>query len=88
MSNMKYLQRYMTSYELEYRRFERQPQINQLYLTFTPKMEERFETLDTADIDMNPYHSIIEPIVNRNFGNTLQISVNTPTKTPVNSTNT
>ena len=33
-------------------------------------MELIFETLETSDIDMNPYQSIIEPIVNRYFGNT------------------
>ena len=59
----------MTSYEIDYIRFERQPQSEQISLTFTPKMEEIFETLETADIDMNPSHSIIEPIVNRNVGN-------------------
>ena len=33
-------------------------------------MEVIFETIETEDIDMNPYHSIIEPIVKRKFGNT------------------
>ena len=32
-------------------------------------MELIFENLETEDIEMNPYHSMIEPIVNRNFGN-------------------
>ena len=62
----------MTSYELDYRRFERQPQRKQLYVTFTPKIKEIFETIETADIDTNQYNSIIEPIVNSNFGNTFQ----------------
>ena len=35
-------------------------------------MEETFETLETADIDMHPSKSIIEPIVNSNFGNILK----------------
>ena len=35
-------------------------------------MVEIFETLETVDIDMNPSHSMIGPIVNRNFGNTFQ----------------
>ena len=35
-------------------------------------MEVIFETIETEDIYMNPYHSIIEPIVNNNFGNKLQ----------------
>ena len=29
-----------------------------------------FETLETADIDISTAHSVIEPIANRNFGNT------------------
>ena len=32
-------------------------------------MDVIFENLETEDIDMNPYHSMIEPIVNMNFGN-------------------
>ena len=48
--------------------FEYKTQRNQLFIKLTPKMEEIFETLETADIDMNTPHSIIEPIVNRNFG--------------------
>ena len=39
----------MTPFELYYRSFERQPQIQQISLTFTPKFEEIFETLDTVD---------------------------------------
>ena len=72
LSKLKHLQRYTTSFELEFRRFERQPQSNHPSITFTPKTEEIFETLETADIDMNPSHSMIEPIINRNFGNTSQ----------------
>ena len=44
----------MTPFELDYRKFERQPQSQQLSLTFTKTFEEIFETLDTADIDINP----------------------------------
>ena len=72
LSNLKHLKLYMTSYELEYMRFELRPQSNKLSLTFTPKMEELFLTLETSDIDMNIYRSTIETIVNRNFGNTFQ----------------
>ena len=72
LSKLKHIQRYMNPFELNYRRFERQPQIQHLSLTFSPIIEEIFETLETADIDMTPYHSMIEPIVNRNFGNTFQ----------------
>ena len=49
----------MTPFEPDYIRFELQPQIQQLSLTFNPKIEEIFETLETADIDMNPSHSMI-----------------------------
>ena len=45
LSNMKHLQRYMTSFEIEFRRFERKPQSNQLSIIFTPSMEVIFETL-------------------------------------------
>ena len=62
----------MTSYELYYRSFERQPQSKQLPLTFTLKMEEIFETLEAAYIDINPLHSVIESIFNRNLGNKFQ----------------
>ena len=72
LSKLKYLQRYMTPYELDYIICERQPQIKQLPLTLTPKMEEISETLETAYIDMIPSHSSIEPIVKSNFGNTFQ----------------
>ena len=34
----------MTPFELYYIKFERQPQIQKLYLTFTPKIEEMFES--------------------------------------------
>ena len=62
----------MTPFELYYRRFERHPKIQQLSLTFTPKIEEMFETIEIVEIDMTLSHSIIEPIVNRNFDNTFQ----------------
>ena len=48
------------------------PQSDQISNIFNPKTEEIFETIETADIDMNISHSIIEPIINRNFGNTFQ----------------
>ena len=62
----------MTPFELDYRKFEYHSQSQKLSMTFTPIIEEVFKTLETADIDMTPSHSMIEPIVNRNFGNTLQ----------------
>ena len=72
LSKLKHIQRYMNSFELQFRRFERQPQRDQLSNIFTPKIEEIFETLETADIEINPSHSMIETIINRNFVNTFQ----------------
>ena len=72
LSNLNHLQRYMISFEIDIRRFERQTQRNQLPIIFTPSMEVIFETLETADIGMTPFHSMIEPIVNGNFGYTFQ----------------
>ena len=59
----------MTSFGLDFRSFERQPQISQLFIIFTHSMKVIFETTETEYIDMNTYHSMIENIVNRNFGN-------------------
>ena len=56
LSKFKHLKRYMTLCELNYIRFERQPQIQQLSLTFTPKIGEIFETLETVDLNMTPSH--------------------------------
>ena len=50
--------------------FEHQTQSQQLSLTFTLKIEEIFEALETVDIYMTPSDSMIKPIANRNFGNT------------------
>ena len=63
LSKLKFLQRYTTQYEIYHRKYEHLPQSYQLSTTFTPKIEEVFETPETADIDMIPSHSIIEPIV-------------------------
>ena len=65
LSNMKYVQLCMTSFELDFRRFERQPQSEKLSIIFTPSMEIIFETIETVYIEMNLPHSIFEPIVNR-----------------------
>ena len=62
----------MTPYELDYRKFERLPQSHQLSTKFTSTIKEVFETLDTFDIYMTSSHSMIEPIVNRNYGNIFQ----------------
>ena len=60
----------MTSFDIDFRRFELNPQIDQLSIIFTPSIELICETLETAEIDTNSSHSMIEPIVNRKFGNT------------------
>ena len=60
----------MTSFEIAFGQFERSTQSDQLKHTFDQSIENIFETLETAEIDMNPYQSMIEPIVNINFGNT------------------
>ena len=62
----------MTQFELNDRKFECLPQSHQLSTTCTPTIEEVFETLETANIDMKSSHSMIEPIANQNFGNTFQ----------------
>ena len=62
----------MAPFELDYRRFERLPQIHKIFTIFTSTIEEVFETLETADLDIPTSHSIIEPTVNRNFDNTFQ----------------
>ena len=62
----------MIYFEVDFRRFERQPQSDQLSIIFTPLMELILEPLDTVDIYINPYHLMIEPIVESNFENTFQ----------------
>ena len=55
-----------------YRNFECKPQRYQLYNIFSFSMEEVFETLETAVIDMTTTRpsNMIESIINRNFVNT------------------
>ena len=62
----------MTPFGINYRNFERIPQIQQLSTTVTPIIEEVFKNIETEKIDMTSSHSIIVPIVNQNLGNTLQ----------------
>ena len=62
----------MTPFGLYYGNFECLPQSQKLSTTFNPTIEEVFETLETSDIDMTSSPSMIEPIVNRNFGNKFQ----------------
>ena len=70
MPNMKHIQLCMTYFEIYFIRFECQPQSDQLSIILTPSIELIFKNLETSDIEMNPSHSIIEPIVNRKSGNT------------------
>ena len=72
LSKLKHLQWYMTTFELYYRRFERLPQRHKISTIFYSTIEEFFETLKTAYIDITTAHSIIESIVNRDFGNKFQ----------------
>ena len=53
---MKHLQQYMTTFKLDYRKFERLPQSHKLSTTFTSTIEEVFETLEKADIDTTTSH--------------------------------
>ena len=62
----------MTPFELDNRNFERLTQSHQLSTTSTLTTEELFETIQTADVYMPSHHSMIEPIVNQNFGNKFQ----------------
>ena len=47
----------MTKYELEYRKFERKPQIHQLYNIFQFTIEEVFEVIEAEDVYMLAAHS-------------------------------
>ena len=59
LSKLKYLQWYITTFELDYRNFESLPQIHQLYTIFNSTIEKVFETLETSDLYMSKSHSII-----------------------------
>ena len=61
----------MTNFELDYGNFQCLPQIHQLSTIFHSAIEELFETLETADVDMSTAYFIIELIFNWNFGNKL-----------------
>ena len=56
LSKLKHLQCFMTSFDICFRRFERQPQSDQLSIIFTPSMEVISETMEISDIDTNPPH--------------------------------
>ena len=71
LSKLKYIKCYITIFEPEYRNFEQLPQRYQLSTTFHFTIEEIFGTLETANLDMSKPHSVIDPIVNRKFGNIL-----------------
>ena len=70
LSKLKQLQFYMTTFEIEYRKFEWLPQRDQLTTTFQFTTEEVFETLEKDHVEISTSHSMIEPIVNWNFINT------------------
>ena len=72
----------MNKFDLECRKFERLPQRHQISTTVHFTIEEVFETLESVDIYMSKYHSMIDPVVNKNFENILitrmdQINVKT-----------
>ena len=71
ISNLKHLQRYMTIFELDYRKFECDPQRHHLYTTFIFASEELFETLEIDFLGMTTayFPTIVKPIVSRKFGN-------------------
>ena len=56
LSKLKHIQQYINSFELDFIWFEYQPQTDQLSEIFTPSMEDIFDTLKTADININPSH--------------------------------
>ena len=62
----------MTSFELEYRKFERSTQRHKLYNKFPFKNEEVFGTPENENVDITTtrYSNMIGTIFNRNFGNT------------------
>ena len=62
----------MNTFELYYRNFGRLPQSHHRYTILKSTVEEVFETLETAYLDKSTDHSMIEPIVNWNFGNTFK----------------
>ena len=66
---MKHLQLYTTTFELDYRKFELLTQIHQLSTILQYKIEEVFEALETADIDMLTVHYMIVTIFNQSFDN-------------------
>ena len=69
LSKLKHFKRYMTTFEIEYRKFELIPQRHQLSTILNSTIEELFETLETEDVDISTSHYMIEPIVNWNIGN-------------------
>ena len=56
-SKLKHLQRYMITFELEYRKFELNPQRHQLSTTFQLTIEEVFGTLEIEDVYTTTAHS-------------------------------
>ena len=82
----------MTILEQEDRKYEENQQWYHPSTKFHFTIEEVFETLDTADVEMSAAHFMIEPIVNRNICNTFiniidQTNPNNYIKLQVNSLN-
>ena len=70
MSKLKHSQRYMNTFELDCIKFEILTKRHQLSTIFQSTIEEVFETLEKENLDLSTSHSIIEPIVNQDYGNT------------------
>ena len=58
----------MTTFELDYRKFELLPQGHQLSTIFNSTIEEVIETLNTSGVEMSTDHYMIKTIINSNFG--------------------
>ena len=63
----------MNYFEMDYRNYKRNPQGQQICTDFEIKMEQVFETLETADIHRT---TIIKP-------NMIKTNVNNPLETPL-----
>ena len=72
LSKLGHLQPYIPTFQLKYRQFERLPPRHQISTRFNCTIEEIFETPERVHVDMSTGYSVIERIVNQNFGNTFQ----------------
>ena len=60
----------MNTFELDYRYSEWPPKRHKLSTIFQSTIEEVFEILEKENLDLSTSDSIIEPIVNQDYGNT------------------